>query len=420
MSGMITARWLGPDDRGVLAIISSIPATIWILVNLGTNQASIYYLNRKIYSLKSIVANCFIIPMVLGFIIILFIWFFQDVFVLRYLPLLNSYYLAVGLVGVPFLILQDSFVGVLRSLEKFNLINFRQALRTIGGLCIVISCLVFFRGKLGILILILLALDILVSIWMIIEVLRISLVYFKSVSCRVIEDLFKFGAKSYLQNFIGYMHNRVDMYMIAYFLRPSQVAFYDIAVIIGELLLFLPHSITLVILPKLVRDANKKNDESHITVLRISFLLTVFLSVCLLCVGYWLILFVYGSDYLPAFTLLVLLIPGLIFSSLNGITIPFFTSRNKQSVTIMCSLFSLALNICLNIVFIPKYGAVGAAGVTTVTYSMFSLTLLIMYKKLCPFSYTELFFPTKQDIAEIYNFLITGLIKINHIMGKKG
>ncbi len=412
ISGIITARWLGPDDRGVLAIITSISATIWVLVNLGTNQASIYYINKGRYKLNQVAANCSLLPMGLGILVISGVWFSRDKLILENLSFLNSYYLALALIPMPFLVLQDSFIGVLRASDKFDVINLRQLIKSVLGLTSVVGVLIVFGGGLDVLIAFLIAIEILLAIWMIREVLKLCVITIKDLNSKIVADLFKFGGKSYIQNVIGYLHNRVDLYMIGALLSSRQVAFYDIAVIISELLLFLPQSVAFVIMPKLVRESEKSEQNSNSELIRVTFLVTIILASGIALTGYWLIALVYGADYLPAYQILLFLIPGLILSSFNGITIPYFTSKNRQQVPIICGAVSLILNVVLNLMLIPKYGVIGAAMVTTFTYSLFSLVIVALYCHEKQIRYREILVPQKTDILQLSNFVIKSTAKI--------
>ena len=46
VSGIILARWLGPHDRGVLALVLLLPSTLVTLVKFGAAQANVYVINR--------------------------------------------------------------------------------------------------------------------------------------------------------------------------------------------------------------------------------------------------------------------------------------------------------------------------------------------------------------------------------------
>ena len=57
ISGVILARWLGPYDRGILALVLLVPSTVLTLVKLGVSQATVYYINRKEASVDQVASN---------------------------------------------------------------------------------------------------------------------------------------------------------------------------------------------------------------------------------------------------------------------------------------------------------------------------------------------------------------------------
>ena len=47
LTGIITARWLGPTDRGLFNLLVLLPTVLSNFVKLGIPQASVYYMRRK-------------------------------------------------------------------------------------------------------------------------------------------------------------------------------------------------------------------------------------------------------------------------------------------------------------------------------------------------------------------------------------
>ena len=411
LSGMITARWLGPHDRGVLAMFMVIPTTIWMLSSFGINQANIYYIGKKNFPLSHIVSNAFVIPLASGCLICLFLWATKDQLILKYISAISPQYLFLALTLVIPMLLQNSYVGILRGVEKFSIINLREAARTIAGLMLVAMVLVIFDWGLLSVVIGIVTIEIFFSFWFVHEVNKICRIKIQFHSV-VAKDVFRFGVKSYIQNMIGFLHNRIDLYLIAYFLVPSQVAFYDIAVIIGEMLMFLPQSIAFVILPKLVKGSEDEKINAATQTGRIALLITTVLGILIIFFGKWLIVIVYGQDFVGAYIPLCLLIPGIILSCLNSVTVTFYTSEHKQKVSIVASLISLLSNILLNILLIPSYGIMGAAIATSITYSMFSLLLIVIFcyeNKIRP---AELFFVKKADVLILQGLIAHAITKL--------
>lgn len=404
ISGMITARWLGPHDRGILAVATSLPATIWMLSSFGINQANVYYIAKKQLPLPQIVSNSFIVPLCSGSVICLLLWVTKNSIILKYVPTINSHYLALILALVPLMMIQNSYLGVLRGVEKFSLINTRQTARTIGGVIVTACILIGFHGTIISLVSSIIVIEFIFMAWILFEVNKISKIDF-SFHKETATHIFRFGVKSYFQNIIGYLHNRIDIYMIAFFLKASDVAFYDIAVITGELLLFLPQSITFVILPKLVQLEKENKSTTSLQIGRITFLITVALGFILAISGNFLIRSIYGIDYADAYPALLCLLPGLVISCLNSVTISYFTSMHHQKIPIVLSLLCLAANIVTNYYLIPLYGIMGAAISSSITYSLYSVSLILAFKYENHTRLRDAFILKKDDILLIKKML---------------
>ena len=79
-TGIIITRYLGPEGKGMLVIISSIPHLLVAFGNLGIGNANLYYLGQKKYSIEKIVSNSLTLSAVLGLILFIsgLIFFFTN------------------------------------------------------------------------------------------------------------------------------------------------------------------------------------------------------------------------------------------------------------------------------------------------------------------------------------------------------
>jgi O-antigen/teichoic acid export membrane protein len=76
---------------------------------------------------------------------------------------------------------------------------------------------------------------------------------------------------------------------------------------------------------------------------------------------------------------MLLMLPGVIMISLYQILTRNFTSRNRQQVNILAAGMALTVNVCLNLILIPRFGIAGAAVSTATSYSLAALTLLVIF-----------------------------------------
>jgi O-antigen/teichoic acid export membrane protein len=89
--------------------------------------------------------------------------------------------------------------------------------------------------------------------------------------------------------------------------------------------------------------------------------------------------FLFGDEYAPSAAAARLLIPAAAFMFLSNLGETTLACINRCGTIVVVSTAALVLNVALNLVWIPRAGAVGAAGVTLVTEgSYFAMTALAL------------------------------------------
>ncbi len=157
-----------------------------------------------------------------------------------------------------------------------------------------------------------------------------------------------------------------DIVMLGFISSEYEVGLYNAALKIKSILLSLSTAITAVMIPRISYYIQKK-DEKGINKLLIKSLqisLLIAFPVCIYCLLFSknILLFVCGISYIEAentLKLLMILILPLILTNLfgNQILIP-FGKENRFSQSVFIGMW---INLILNLLLIPKYGASGAA-----------------------------------------------------------
>jgi O-antigen/teichoic acid export membrane protein len=78
VTGIITARWLGPHDRGLFQLLTMLPTTLSNFVKLGIPQASVYFMRRKGASASAVASNSVWMALVMGTTLAIVCWFGRD------------------------------------------------------------------------------------------------------------------------------------------------------------------------------------------------------------------------------------------------------------------------------------------------------------------------------------------------------
>ena len=106
----------------------------------------------------------------------------------------------------------------------------------------------------------------------------------------------------------------------------------------------------------------------------------------------------YGVEFEPAADGFKLLLPGIIAMGLSRILGNDIAGRNKPEISAVISFIGLVLNIILNYVFVPRYGFLGAAISSSISYTTMFAIRWMLFMRMSGRRWFEFFVITKQDI----------------------
>jgi O-antigen/teichoic acid export membrane protein len=81
--------------------------------------------------------------------------------------------------------------------------------------------------------------------------------------------------------------------------------------------------------------------------------------------------------------------------------------RGKPELNIYVSFVSLVLNVVLNIIWIPRYGIIGAAYATSISYTFAFVAITAIYSRISGNPISKILFIQKSDIPIYKNFILS-------------
>ncbi len=409
VSGVILARWLGPHDRGVLALVLLLPSTVVTMVKFGAAQANVYTINRHKASVDAVASNALVLAIFWGLLSSTVVWLLRDQLtgsVLRDVP---DWALVFALVRVPMLLLDNYLFSILQATGKFATYNIRllisESLRLVS---IAVALIVFDLGLMAALVIYTLVWVVNI-VWLVAAMSR-RIRFRLKIDWPLLRETYSFGIRSYVQILTQHMLLRISFYMVSYFLGPAHVAFYTIALRFTELVLEVPQAIGLVLYPKLASLEEAEIHRLTAQTCRRTLMITVPAAVGLAFVGPYIIVLWYGEAFRAATEPLPWAALGVALMSVYVIITRDFTSRAKQRINTLSGLVALGSNAVLNYLMIPTLGIVGAAMATAISYAAACVVLIGFFLHDSGLSLREVLLPTRGDV-DYYVQVLTRMAK---------
>jgi len=221
-----------------------------------------------------------------------------------------------------------------------------------------------------------------------------------------LKSIFSFSYKVHIFKILNLIENKLDILIIGKFLDLSSIGIYSVSVSLTQIFqtLFIK-SISTVLLPLLTSEENlEKKKYIAVKYLKLSMLLALVFNLLLILFGYYLILFLFGADFILAYIPMVILTIGSFLKAPIAILNAFFKSINKPETMYKSSINSLIINILLCFILIPKIGIIGAAIASTISYAIYALQMIFKFKKETAILYTQFIF-NKEDFLNLKVFI---------------
>jgi len=192
----------------------------------------------------------------------------------------------------------------------------------------------------------------------------------------IIKELLLFSWPLLFVAFLGSILGWIDSFMIGYFENIENVGFYNSALPIAALLTVVTSMFSAIFLPVITKNyARQKYKEIRIISKQISkwYLFIVFpLFLLLIIFPGTAINFLFGQDFLPAETSLIILSFGFLFFGLSFASIKMLEMLKKTKYNLINLIIVAIIDVILNIILIPIYGISGAALATSISYLVYS------------------------------------------------
>ncbi len=180
------------------------------------------------------------------------------------------------------------------------------------------------------------------------------------------------------------LYAQIDRVMLGNMLDRAAVGYYSAALTIATLWSMVPSALIQSISP-ILYEAAENNREVYLRRLRQSYCLLFWLNAAysiFVCVfAKWIIIILYGRDYLVGTEALRIVVWYYGISTMSTLTQVYLSSENKNKYINYFCLSGLVIDIVMNLLLIPKWGINGAAVATLITNIVIQIIMPLLYKE---------------------------------------
>lgn len=399
---IILARWLGPENVGLIMALAVYPSLFMSFGSLGIRQATTYFTGKQLYSedaIKRAIVQIWCLSTVVS--LAACYWLVRHVSQSGEALLL----VVLAIAPIPFTLFnqynQGLFLGR-NDIQAFNRINWLPSLVILaatgvlvvgldagvpGAMLAAIAGPVFMSGLLG-----------------------VKHDFLRSVSLKVdwklIRQLLSLGMVYAFSLLVINLNYKVDVILLDQFSTEYQIGIYSKGASLIEYLWQIPMLLSTIIF---ARSATAKDDarfsRKTLQLLRVSLLAIGLASIVLMVLANPIITLLFGEAFLPSGRVLAILLPGVLLLTFFKVLNMDLAGKGKPWVSLKAMAPALVVNVALNILWIPEYGADGAALASTISYSTAALLFLYVYSREVHIPIREIVRYRRDDFAPLRQLL---------------
>ncbi|NJE26460.1 flippase [Thermococcus sp. MV5] len=420
LSRAIIARYFTTSEYGVFNLALTVLSIALVIATLGFQNALprevAFYKEKEPSRVRDLISTALIIVVVNSLIWTAILFLEAGSISQVFDEARLAYALKIMAFALPFSALIGTMISISRGFGRVReQVYFQNILYPILWLIFVLSLTILNLPFASIFYVYLLAQSLKFFV-LIFEVYRIKLFELKfSFDLKLGKELVVFSLPLMFVGILNFLMTWTDTLMLGYYKSSEVVGLYSAASPLARLIPIFLNSAGILYAPIVTslyaQGKIKEMGKVYQILTKWIFLLTLPIFSVMFLFPEATILFIFGEKYISAAPALQILALGFMFHTflgLNGLTLVVI---GQPKLNMIGDTFAVVSNVVLNVLLIPKYGIVGAAVATAVSYfvaNVFRSFWLYQKTKIHPFSWNYV-----KPLA--ISFVLLGLVKNLHL-----
>lgn len=397
IASVALARWLGPSDRGLLALMLSAGSLALVLTAIGLPISVVYFAARRYEDGPAILGNCLAHTAVLAVILIGGATLFHQ-------PLADAFghgqggrvwILAAALVPITFLdwTTHSQLQGTLQ-FGRFNVLLVAQRLAYALGVLVLLG--IIDLGVSSGLIATGLGSGVMIAGSMI-PILRLGR---PRLDFGLMRRMFRYGFKAQIGSILQLANGRLDVIILQLFRPLNEVGYYVVAQSVAELVIQVAGAFQWSNMALVSRDHGADQQAATTSfAIRNHALVSAIASLGNIVFGALLITFAYGKPFHPAIVPMIILIPGVWLLGIGFVAQGDLGGRGRPGLASTLAGVAAVVTVILDFALIPPFGVIGAAIASVCAYATLGISSLVTLQRISGIPIRQLAVPTRADFG---------------------
>jgi O-antigen/teichoic acid export membrane protein len=221
----------------------------------------------------------------------------------------------------------------------------------------------------------------------------------------------RFGTRALPGTLAERLQLRADSFLINIILGVRETGIYSVTSGLAETLWYVPNALGTVMFSRAV---DPKADAGRIAsvLTRTTLAVALAMAVPAFILGPRLVRTVYGSQFADAGVALRLILPGIVAYSVVAVLSRYITGRGRPGTGTLILIAGLVVNVGINLVLIPRYGIVGAAAASSVSYLVTAVLTLVVFHRMSGRGWLETLVLRRSDLFALVGALRAGVARL--------
>ncbi len=221
-----------------------------------------------------------------------------------------------------------------------------------------------------------------------------------------VDKIVRFSFVALSANIIFFLINRADYYFVQKYCDKNDVGNYILVSRLGQMLLIIPQVLASVVFPQIAKGDYKKEIINTIVFLTriLSRLYLIFLILVVL-LGKFAFTMIFGNTFSSMHIYFSLFIPGLFALSVLSLVSAVFLGEGRVRVNFYGTLMGLLVLIVGDFLIVPRFGAEGAAIISSLAYIVNASFSLSQLKRYHDVNFRHILLWKKEELIWMKSFL---------------